>query len=171
MTLPDQVCKRDGFYLAVYSGDGMFHGVREWRYASLAEHWISTLSSFLKIQGDKFRASLGGPLSHVEIQFTSISGSALVTIYVNKNIAISGALASGNTDIDAQIIQMFHSSILKSKFLSTFIEGERFQGMATINERPLAIIVPWANPQVSDTDIEMTQEMFWHLAGAYFKAL
>jgi hypothetical protein len=83
---------------------------------------------------------------------------------------ISAALASGaEREVDIQIIKMFHSSILKTKFLSTFTEDERFQGMTSIKERPLAIMVVWAHPDVSDADIELSQEMLWHLSATHFK--
>src|SRR5262245_66241264 len=83
------------FYAAPFASDGELIGVGQWRLADLSPRWLDFCRQFLADQGERFRTALPGPLSRLQLSFTSAEGAALVTFSVGGQMAASAVYLRG----------------------------------------------------------------------------
>ena len=118
---------------------------------------------------DSFRTTLPGPLNHVELKFTSAAGAALGTFYVGGQLAASAAYLRGDSlDADQELMDMFVESLRRSSLVQNCkTEADPFAAVFGLRQRPLHVVVPWANPKIEEKDQDLVHELGNHIAAAF----
>lgn len=158
------------FLVAGYSIDGEPISVESCEVSTLSAKWLQICSDFLASHGSIFDDSWGQVLSDYRIKFTSASGSAIVTFYVHNDIALSLLLMSGTSSTaDREVAEMFVESLAESELVKAAKATQHpFSGFMSHKERPLVVMVPWANAAISEQEYDVVGELSLHLAGAFF---
>lgn len=157
-----------GFHLAAFAPDGEFMGVGFWETRALSQKWLTICADFLAAHGDSFRASWGQQLAHIETQLTSDSGAALGSFYVHGQIAVSSIYLGGRAPaVDSEVLDAFLQSLRRTREAAGR-GNEAFESLRTIAERPLAGVIVWENPKISELDADLVRELSTHFAAAYF---
>lgn len=100
---------------------------------------------------------------------TSANGAGLGIFYAHGDIALSTAYLRGDDrNAEDELISMFVSSLRRLKT----VQGSQgndlpFEQVFSLNERPLHVVVVWANPKISADDQELIRELSNHFAGAF----
>ena len=164
------VTKLEGFYVAPFTPSGELMGKGFWPFDELSEKWIKLCQEFLSGHGEVFDSSWGSELAQIETKLTSSKGAGLGVFRFRSEIAISTLYISGlNQTIDDQTRAMFVDSIERSEFVTQLSSSKHpFDRIQNISERPLAVTVVWGNPNISDEDHELIQELSTHFAAAFF---
>jgi hypothetical protein len=158
-----------GFHVAPFGVDGEPVGAGFWSSSNLSNEWLRLGSEFLQTHGPVFDSSWDGPLSQIRTKFTSSSGAALATFFVNTKIASSLLLLSGQSPAAEQVVtDMFVDSIKRTVEQMVVGAPNHFSKIASIKERPLMVVVPWPEADISDQDYDLVRELGLHLAGAFF---
>jgi hypothetical protein len=159
-----------GFFIAPFSIDGEQEGLVFRDISKLSSKWLSICSDFLNSHGNSFEAAWSGQLSHIKTRFTVASGVALVTFYIADRIAASIVLSDGSSSsTESKVLQMFVDSILKIKLVQEAATSPTvFHKMLSIKERPLMVVIPWPDADITATDHDLVRELTQHLAGAFF---
>lgn len=136
--------------------------------ADLSPRWLGFCRDLLD-HGTSFRTALPGPLNHVELRFTSAAGAALGTFYVGGQLAASAAYLRGdNLDAGQELTGMFVESLRRSSVVQDGKVGaEPFAAVFGLRQRPLHVVVPWANPRIAEKDEDLVRELGNHLAAAF----
>jgi hypothetical protein len=159
------------FQLAVFIPIGELEGTTQISIANLSPKWLKNTSDFLLNQGPVFSmVSWGQQLSHIQTSLASSNTTAMVTFYVRENIALSMLLQCGppnEMEIDAarQFVESLRNTTIVKRATWT---SRPFQEMLTLTTRPLAAVVVWPNPKVSDEDHAMVRELSTHLTASFF---
>lgn len=160
---------RTDFYLAPFAIDGELAGIAPMSLSTLSPQWLEFCRELIDRNGESFTGALPQQsLRHISLQITSSAGATLATFSANGEIVSSAASLTGtNPMADAQVLDMFVKS-LRTAYLvrAASRSSEPFEQALHLAERPLYIVVPWANPIVSDTDHDLVRELNSHLAGA-----
>jgi hypothetical protein len=160
---------RSDFYVAPFAIDGELAGIAPWALSSLSPRWLGVCRHLIARNGDIFTCNIPQQsLSHISIQVTSSDGAALVTIRANDEIVSSAAaLAGNNSTVDAQVLNMFVSSLRAVPAVgAAAASAQPFEQAFRIAERPLYVVVPWASRASSQTDLDVARELNNHFAGA-----
>jgi len=159
-----------GFHIASFAIDGELMGMTYWELAKLSGQWLTVCSAFLDAHGPVFHVSWPGQLSHIRTKFTSAEGAALVTLFVNDEMALMAMLASGRSaTADAELAAMFVRFLQDLTSVNeTAAASDSFSQITTLLERPLMVAVPWPLNSLADSDRDLVTELSWHLAGAFF---
>jgi hypothetical protein len=157
------------FFNAPFTLDGDLLGIGECDVAGLSEKWLTMCEEIICKHGPNFRASFGQRLDHLEIKFSSDSGVGLGTFYAHGHVVVSTAYLSGqHAASEQEVVSMFVDSLKKVDVVrQAAINEQPFKAMATIGQRPLHVIVVWANPSVAEQDDKLVRELANHFAGAY----
>jgi hypothetical protein len=157
------------FYVAPFAVDGELLGVGRWDVASLSPRWLIVCERMIRAHGGSFRASFGQALSHIEVKLTAASGVGLGTFYAHGRVVVSTAyLRGGDADAEGEVVQMLINSLRKVSVTRQVTASDRaFEAMATIAERPLHLVVAWADENVSKQDQDVVTELATHFAAAY----
>jgi hypothetical protein len=161
-----------GFFIAPFGADGEGVGISFQDATKLSSKWRTICAEYLSRFGESFEAKWEGQLSHITTRFssTSSSGVAIVTFIVHDSVASSLLLLRGMQPIAArEAMMMFVNSLRRinlAKRLAT--STEPFSKIFTIEERPVMIVVPWPDPEISEIDHELVRELELHLAAAFF---
>jgi hypothetical protein len=157
-----------GFFIAPFSIDGELEGLDFWAGEQLSMKWLDICDQFLGQHGAVFDASWSGSLSHIQTRFTSASGAALVAFKAGGKPVASLALVSGGAS-DTEVLRMFVDSLRQVELVRLAqVSTAPFQGVFSIEKRPLMIVVPWPDESVAEQDHSCVQELALHLAGAFF---
>jgi hypothetical protein len=106
-------------------------------------------------------------LSHLEVRYTRSGRTGLATFYANQVIATSSLLMDGaKPEADAEVQAIFLKSLRRS-----VPTADAFGELTEISDRPLHAVVSWANPEVSDEDEELVQQLSTHFAAAFLLGL
>jgi len=161
----------DSFFAAPFAVDGELMGVAEWHVSDLSPRWLRFCEDLLS-QREAFKTPLPGPLAHLELRFTSAQGAALATFLASGQLVVSAAYLRGdNPDAEQELLSMFVESLRRSAFVQCSQAGqEPFGAVFGLNQRPLHVVVAWANPRVADNDEELVRELGNHLAAAFLCA-
>ncbi|WP_447725893.1 hypothetical protein [Sphingomonas koreensis] len=165
MTLSQPI---ERFWIAPFVLDGELLGIGEWWIKDLSSHWIDVCASLLEHYGPIFDQHLQGPLSHIRIRCTAIDSGAMVVLYAYDVAATSFVVVLGAAPpAEAQMLSMFAESV-RSSTLHYQVAGlrEPFHEMSTLIERPIAMVVPWAQSSVSEEDHELVTELMRHFTAA-----
>ena len=157
------------FFVAPFTNDGKLIGVGPWELSELSPKWLDVCEAILSHQGPGFRISLEEALSHLEIKLTSANGAGLGMFFAHGHLAISTCYLCGD-DLDAEneILSMFVSSLRRSQTMQTsHVSDLPFEEVFSLKQRPLHIVVLWANPKISADDQELIHELSIHFAGAF----
>jgi hypothetical protein len=162
--------KFPGFFVAPFAVDGEAGELGYWEINKLSAKWLAICEELLDHYGNSFDAAWSGNLSHIETQFTSSSGAALLSFRVTGTPVSSAALLSGRSPgADSQVVKMFVEFLRGASVVRAAAKSELpFQDMFEISERPVMIVVPWGHPSVSDQDQDVVSELEAHTAGAFF---
>ena len=158
----------DRFWIAPFVLDGELLGVGEWWIKDLSSHWIDVCTSLIEHYGPTFDQHLQGALSHIRIRCTAIDCGAMVVLYAHGLAASSFAVVLGTSPTaEAHMLAMFADSV-RASTLRYHADGSNkpFHEMATLSDRPMVIVVPWAQSPVSQQDHELVTELVRHLAAA-----
>jgi hypothetical protein len=158
----------DRFWIAPFVLDGELLGVGEWRIEDLSSRWIDVCASLIEYYGPVFDQRLQGPLGHIRIRCTAVDSGAMVILYAREVAAASFAVVLGKAPIaEAQMLAMFADRI-SSSTSRYHVRGSSkpFREMTTLPERPIAMVVPWAQSPISEQDHELVTELTRHLAAA-----
>ena len=160
----------NGFYVAPFTFSGELVGRGFWHINELSSKWINISSVFLDLNGEVFNASWGQELSHITTKLTSADGAGLGIFYVNNEIAISTLYLSGSNEIiDAQVMDMFVKSLEDTDIVRKANPAPHpFQDIRNLTDRPMVVTVVWSNPNISEGDNEIIQELSIHFAASYF---
>lgn len=161
-----------GFHVAAFGMDGDLVGMDRWSFDRLSDKWLAICEEYLRHHGSSFDEPWSGNLSHIRTKLTSVAGTALATFSSHGRIAVSVALASGESPIsEKSILEMFVKSLRESQPVRAAARSQVvFQRALDIAERPLMITVPWPDELVSDQEHAVIQELSVHLAAAFFRA-
>jgi hypothetical protein len=157
------------FYIAPFVIDGQLEGIGGCSLSRLSPKWLAFCREVLDTHGPSFRCSIPLPeLEHISVHSTSSKGASLVSFSVRKEPATSAAALSGiDPDADGEVLRMFVDSLRKTPLVRQAAASSLpFEAVFGISERPLYIVIPWANPSISDQDMQLVQELQKHLAGA-----
>ena len=162
--------KSPGFFVAPFAVDGEAGELGFWEMKKLSAQWLAICEEFLGHYGDSFDAAWSGKLSHIETQFTSGSGAALLSFRVRGTPASSAALLSGHSPgADSQVVNMFVEFLRGASVVRAAAKSELpFQDILAISQRPVMIVVPWGHTSLSDKDQDVVSELEAHTAGAFF---
>jgi hypothetical protein len=157
------------FFVAPFAPDGELLGVGSWQLSDLSPKWLNFCERMLRDLGPVFRVPLEHNLSHLEVKLTSTNGAGLGTFYAHGQIALSTAYLRGqDSDAELEVLRMFISSLRRVDVVKG-LQRERlpFEDALTVRERPLHVVVVWGNPNVSEEDQGLIQELSNHFAGAF----
>jgi hypothetical protein len=157
-------------WVAPFALDGELLGVELVRADALSPKWLDVCRHFLDAHGPVFRASFGQMLQHLELKLTSQAGHGLGTWYANQQIVVSTAYLNGRDHrAEMDMLAMFVDSLRRNDAVQQAkATPQPFAQMATPDQRPLHVVVVWANPAVSDQDTELVRELSTHFAAAFF---
>ena len=157
------------FFVAPFANAGELVGVGAWELSALSPEWLGLCERMLRELGPTFHVALEGPLSHLEIKLTSAGGAGLGTFYAHGHIVISTAYLRGlETHSEDEMLQMFVSSLRRVELVQRFRTDESpFGEIFSVSERPLHVVVAWGNPNVSEEDERLIEELSNHFAGAF----
>ena len=158
------------FYVAAFGMDGCLVGIQHWSADSMSTKWLNICGTYLDHYGNRFNSSWSGALSHIKTKFTSEQGVALVTMNSNDKPLASILLASGKSkDADLSVMKLFINSLIGVDLVRlNAATDEPFRAMLSIPERPLMVVVPWADEGADDQVHSLVRELSLHLAAAYF---
>jgi hypothetical protein len=160
----------DHYFVALFAPDGERVGLDATAFASLSAKWIGFCSAFLDANPPWFERSLGGPLSQIKVAGRWVDGSARLLFSVDDVPCVSSALLTNNAPVaEAGFLRQFRTDIAQAA--APFIDLQRaspFGDMELLSERPLALVVVWPSPGISDGDQELVRELQTHFAAAYF---
>jgi hypothetical protein len=139
------------FFIAPFALDGELMGLARWHVSDLSPKWIDVCRKLLQQHGSVFRVSFGQMFGHFEVKLTSSGGAGFGVFYANDEI------------------DMFLESLRSTSIVQRVKACEQaFAKMLEISERPLNIVVAWANPNVARQDYELVKELSTHFAAAFF---
>jgi hypothetical protein len=157
------------YFVAPFAVDGELLGVAGRSLSELSPRWLGFLHELLATQGPTFRCPIPvPPLEHITLQVTSADGAALVSFAVRDQPATSAvALTGSDPTADAKVLRMFVDSMRRVPLVRQVAATPApFEAAFRLAQRPLYVVIPWANPKVSDADQDLVQELENHLAGA-----
>lgn len=159
-----------GFWIAAFGIDGEFVGKDRWEFEKLSAKWLSICREFLAQHGDSFDASWSNALAHIQTKFTADMGVALATFSAHGRPVVSVVLASGLSPVaESSVLKMFINSLQGVELVGAAVRSQNaFHELLCLPERPAMIVVPWADPEVSEQDEALVRELSLHTAGAYF---
>lgn len=159
-----------GFHVAAYAFDGALVGLDHWGRDQLSDTWLAICSEHLAQHGANFDAPWLGKLSHIQTQYTSSAGIALVTFSVHGRPVSSLALLTGQSPAaETEALELFVDSLQRVELVhAAKTQASPFADTLTICERPLMVVVPWPDPTVTQQDHELVRELAIHLSGAFF---
>ena len=137
--------------------------------AELSPKWLGFCRDLLASKGAAFRCPIPlPPLQHITLQVTAGSGTALVNLLVNEQPASSAVAVTGQeVAAEAEVLKMFVDSMRRIPLVQEATTTSKpFEAVFGLEERPLYVVIPWANAQISDPDQELVQQLEIHLAGA-----
>lgn len=153
------------FFVAPFSCIGETQGVDEWSQDQLSDRWLENCAQFLAIHGDVFDENWTGDMSHIRTRMTSESGAALVSISIHGEHALTAAFLRGESaDVESEVIEMFVRSMERN--VPQGIVGD-FSEAGDIEARPLMLVVPFVNENVSEFDHDVVRELSLHLGAAF----
>ncbi|MBB6429765.1 hypothetical protein [Algisphaera agarilytica] len=161
-----------GFNVAAYTLTGEEVGRGFWEMSSLSPIWVEAGVTFLNQFGDNFPAtSWGQELNHIETKLTSSDGAGLGQFYTNGQLSISTLyLAGKDRSVDNEVADLFIQSLEQSDLVrQATTHPQPFASIRSIESRPLVVVFVWGNPEISDQDEELLQELSTHFAAAFFK--
>jgi hypothetical protein len=158
-----------GFYVAPFGIDGEPEGIDYWKIERLSPKWLAICDRHLELHGTSFDIPWGGNLAHIQMKFTSASGIALVTLSVRGKPSASIAIATGNLpSAETEVLNMFVDSLRRTTLVQHAAAASiPFQNVLVIKERPLMIVVPWPDSNISKQDHALVRELAIHTAGAF----
>jgi hypothetical protein len=155
------------FFVAAFAPDGELIGVAGRDLEKLSPKWLGFCRDLLASGRGMFRGSVPlPPLQHITLQVTAGSGAALVSFLVGDQ-PVSSAVALTGRDPAAEVeaLKMFVGSMRGVPLVQqTAATSKPFEALFTLAERPVYVVVPWANPRVSQEDKQLVQELEIHLA-------
>src|SRR5688572_4005152 len=157
------------YFVAPFAPDGELIGVAGRALAELSPKWLGFCHEMLASNGAAFRCPIPlSPLQHITLQVTAGSGTALVSLLVNDQPASSAvALTGQESAAESEVLKMFVASMRRVPLVQQAATTSKpFEAVFGLAERPLYIVIPWANPRISDADRELVQQLENHLAGA-----
>ncbi len=157
------------FYIAPFVIDGQLEGIGRWTLSRLSPRWLNFCCELLASHGSSFSCSIPlPPLEHITLRITSDRGATLINFSVRDNPASSAAALSGmNPAADAEVLRMFVDSLRRVPLVKeTAALPLPFEAAFGISERPLYIVIPWADIGISDEDMQLVQELQKHMAAA-----
>jgi hypothetical protein len=159
-----------GFHAAAFAANGELEGVGRWDPTKLSQKWRGICGEFLAAHGARFDTAWGGELAHIRTKFTASAGVALATFKVREKIASSLALTTGRAQAaESTVLHMFVESLRRNEVVRATAAGdEPFAAVLEIPERPLLVVVPWPDPEISDPDEALVRKLGVHLAAAFF---
>ncbi len=144
-------------------------GVAGRSFAELSPRWLAFCRQLIDEFGPVFKRVIPiPPLAHITVQLTTIDAASLVTIYVRDRVANSAiALSGGNPQAEREALTRFVDSLRRTLLVQQAAPNSKpFEAAFTLNDRPLYIVVPWPDPQISDEDQALVLELDNHLAAA-----
>jgi hypothetical protein len=158
------------YHVAVFTPDGALEGTGTQPLADLSRKWLDFCSAMLRAHEPSFRASLGGPLQHLEVKLTSAAGDAIGTFYTHGQTAVSTLYLGGQSGpAEHELTAMFVASLRRSMPpQAPGLGGSAFAEVHALDQRPLHVVVVWANPTVADEDYDLLREFSTHFAAAFF---
>jgi hypothetical protein len=123
----------------------------------------------LAAQGPVFRCPVPlPPLQHIHIQLTSSNAAALVTLTVHDQpVSSAVALTGSDPAADAEVLRMFVDSMRNVWLVKQAAATPTpFAAVFGLAQRPLYVVIPWANPRLSAEDQQLVHELDNHLAAA-----
>ena len=163
----------ESFFVAPFAPDGELVGVAAWDLASLSPRWLSLCEAMIRSLGPNFRSPLAGPLGHLEVRLTSAAGTGLGTFLANGRLMASAAYQRGaDVAVEQEVVRMFIESLRRAAPVQHATTSDQpFEAMATLRDRPLQIVVPWADPAASAQDEQLVRELANHFAAAFLCCL
>ncbi len=160
-----------GFFVAPFAIDGRQEGLAFRDCAKLSPKWLALCAAFLKEKGPIFDAAGIGGIAHVRTTMTAAAGAALLTLRVRDRIASSSVLIDGSAPgAQRQVVESFVASMRRIDLVrAAASDPEPFAAALAIRERPLMIVVPWPDENLSDADQDVVRELDLHLAAAFFQ--
>jgi hypothetical protein len=157
------------YFIAPFAPDGELIAVAGRSLSDLSPQRLQFCRKLLDESGVTLRISVPMPaLEHIGLQVTSNGSAALVTFRVREHVATSAvALVGKDRASETEILRRFVNSMRRVPLVQRVATtAAPFEAAFGLTQRPLYIVVPWANPQINDSDMELVQELENHLAGA-----
>lgn len=157
------------YFVAPFTPDGERVAVAARSLSTLSPRWLGFCQQLLSSHGTTFRCAVPLPgLDHITLTVTSSDGVALVSFSVHGEPASSAiALSGAESNAESEALRLFVDSMRRVPFVQEAAgTATPFQAMFGLAERPLYMVIPWANPRICDADQELVQQLENHLAAA-----
>jgi hypothetical protein len=159
-----------GFFVAPFAIDGEQQGLGYHDRDKLSTRWLKICGEYLAQHGSSFDASWNGNLSHVRTRGTVASRAALMTFSVHGRVAVSVALARGDTPVvERDVLTMFTDSLRRVDVVRATAAISPFSAILSTQERPLMIVVPWPDALISAAE-DPVRELSLHTGGAFLSS-
>jgi hypothetical protein len=170
--VPNQIPREQtpDYYVAPFAIDGECMGVGGQFISELSPRWLTFCRQMLNHRGPVFRCTIPlPPLAHIGLQFTSQTHAALVSFTVHSHPATSAvALRGTNLVAEAEVLKMFVDSLRRVPVVQQAAASRDPFGTAFgLVQRPIYIVVPWANPEISEADQNLVRELNNHTAATF----
>jgi len=160
----------ESFTVEAFSAAGDHEGSGLWSYGQLSEKWIGICRQVIDHFGPIFDYQWSRELAQVRTKLTFVRGAGILTIFVHDRTAASVLVMSGaDRGADADIARRYVDALLSSVPTEMLVEGHRFSGVHSLPNRPVMVVVPFPDPQRSETDEDLVRELGWHFAAAIFQ--
>jgi hypothetical protein len=163
--------QESGFYILPFGIDGEPVGIGFWDMSKLSEDLLCLCKEYLELPGTILEASRDEYLLHIRTKMTSTLGTAVITFLVHGRSASSVLLMSGLSPlVENDVEQLFVDSLSKTILVQSAAGlSKPFDGIISAKERPLMIVVPWPDANISDKDYQIIRDLSLHLAAVFFK--
>jgi hypothetical protein len=157
------------YFVAPFALDGKLVGVAGRSLSELLPLWLAFCRDLLAAHGPVFHCPIPlPPLQHITLQVTSGNGTALVSLGVHNQPATSAvALTGSDPAADSEGLRMYVDSMRRVPLVrQAAATPTPFETVFGLPQRPLYVVMPWANPHIGDADQQLAREFENHLAAA-----
>jgi len=163
--------RNPGFFIAVFLIDGEQEGFYYWEYSKLNDQWSEVYTNQFKSSGFSFDVAIAPNHPQMRVKVMGESRMLLATLTHEGKVALSALLLTGaEPNAESELVQMFVESLRASVKAQFMIDTSGFfEGIKHIAERPLMIVIPWANHPRGPEDDSLLRDLGLGLAKTFFE--
>ena len=159
--------RRNGFFLAAFSASGALEGIEWFEQDRFSAHWVKVCRDLLSDRGETFDYQWHSQLSHVRTKLTSVAGAGICTFFAQDQTACSVLLLCGDNKAVEEEVSAMQIDALRNTGFPQLEPSDGFGKIASLTQRPLAVVTPFRDPERATQDDEVIRELVWHFAAAF----
>ena len=164
------------FYEVCFNSEAGLVGVSEHQYDQLSVEWVQRCADVLARHdgAPQFRATMGPPLEHIEIELTASDGVGHGEFHANGELAGTAVFlrhssiptAWEHTNILESLELVLWWGLISNQAVDDFREIP-LPSLSLVSRRPLFSIVTSSRTGISETDLHRVKSLALNFAGAY----